>query len=115
MFQWIRLDGDGMVAPFIATVWDRSAKGETRPQGSGAPVVNEGLVLCALYKLLDEAPYHHIIPIIPKLREFIQWFEHAELSEYYSRIGARVEEVDHKGKEYQMIHKSHAFYCMWYI
>jgi len=97
------------------TMVEGSTSGEVRPQDSSAPMVNEGFVLCALCKLLDAAPYHQIIPIIPKLREFVQWFEHAELPEYHHRIEARIEDVDHKRQEYQMFHTFHAFNCMWYI
>jgi len=53
------------------TMTEAPTRGEARPQASGARWVNEGFVLCALCKLLDASPYHRIIPIIPKLREFI--------------------------------------------
>ena len=97
------------------TMTEAPTRGEARSQDSSAPIVNEGFVLCALCKLLDAAPYHQIIPIIPKLREFIQWFEHAELSEYYSRIETRIEDVGHRRQESQMFHKFRTFHCMWYI
>jgi hypothetical protein len=55
--------------------------------------VNEEFVFRALWKLLDAAPYSRIIPIIPKLREFIQWFDDTELAKYRSMISTRVDEA----------------------
>ena len=57
------------------------------------PAVNERFVLRALCKLLDTAPYYRVIPIISKLREFVQWFDETELTEYRSAISARIEEA----------------------
>jgi len=41
----------------------------------GGLTVNEEFVLRALCKLLNAAPPYQLIPIIPKLCEFVQWFE----------------------------------------
>ena len=74
-----------------------------------APRVNEEFVLRALCKLLDAAPYCHIIPIIPKLREFVHWFDDSDFPEYCNMISARVEKALHRHKEF------YKFHCTWYI
>ena len=60
------------------------------------PIVNEEFVLRALCELLDAAPHHQVIPIIPKLREFVHWFGGTALSEYRTMIFARIEESAHR-------------------
>ena len=91
---------------------------EARSQGMSAPALTEEFVLRALFKLLDAAPYYYIIPIIAKLREFVQWFDSDDLFAYRCMISARVEEAASRHKESQMLrkfHKFHKFHCMWYI
>jgi hypothetical protein len=80
-----------------------------RSRNSGAPAVNEEFVLRALCRLLDAAPYYQIIPIIPKLHEFLQWFDDTELSEYRSMISSRVREAVGSS------HRFHKFHCTWFI
>jgi len=77
--------------------------------------VNEEFVFRALCKLLDAAPHYRIIPIIPKLREFIQWFDGSELPEYRSIISTRVNEAVRRHKEFQIFHKFRKFHCSWDI
>ena len=79
------------------------------------PSLTEEFVLRALFKLLNAAPDYQIIPIIAKLREFVQWFDSDDLLEYCCMISARVEEVVCRHEEFQMLHKFHKFYCMWYM
>ena len=67
-----------------------SRLGKAQLQNWIGPAVNEEFVFKALSKLLDAAPYYLIIPIIPKLREFMQWFDDTEFPEYRSMISAQV-------------------------
>ena len=67
-----------------------SSQGKSQLQNRTGPTVNEEFVFRALSKLLDAAPYYLIIPIIPKLREFMQWFDDTEFPEYRSMISAQV-------------------------
>jgi len=92
-----------------------STQGRAQSQDSDAPMITEEFVLRALSKLLDAAPYYQIIPIIPKLREFIDWFGGSALSEYRSMISVRIEEVDRRHQEFHQSHRFHSFHCMWYI
>jgi len=77
--------------------------------------VNEEFVLSALCKLLDAAPYYQIIPIIPKLREFIQWFHDTDLPEYRLMISSRVKEAVRRHEEIEAFHRFDKFHCMLYI
>jgi hypothetical protein len=81
----------------------------------GVTAVDEEFVLRALCKLLDAAPYYQIIPIIPKLCEFIQWFDDTDLAEYRHLISSRVKEVVRRNEESRVLHKFDKFHCMWYI
>jgi len=79
-----------------------------------APRVNEEFVLSALCKLLDAAPYYQIIPVIPKLCEFIQWFDDNDLHEYRLMISSRVNEAVRR-HELEVFHRFDKFHCMLYI
>jgi hypothetical protein len=92
-----------------------SIQGKAQLQILTGLVVNEEFVFGALCKLLDAAPYYWIIPIIPKLREFMQWFDDTELPEYHSMISIRVNEAVRRYEELQMLHRFHKFHCIWYI
>jgi len=95
-----------------------SRKSEGTGQGNAqlwnlsGPTVNDEFVLRALCKLLDAAPYSEIVPIIPKLREFVHWFDDTDLPEYCNMISAHIEEVVRRHQEFQMFHK---FHCKWCI
>jgi len=80
-----------------------------------APEVNEEIVLSALCKLLDAAPYYQIIPIIPKLREFIQWLDDTDLPEYRLMISSRIKEAVRRQEEIEAFHRFDKFHCMLYI
>ena len=91
---------------------------EARSQGVSVPALTEEFILRALFKLLDAAPYYQIIPIIAKLREFVQWFDSDDLLEYRCMISARVEEAVSRHEQSQMLrefHRFHKFHCMWYM
>jgi len=81
-------------------------KGKVKSRNLGGPVVNEEFVLRALCKLLDAAPSYQLIPIIPKLCEFLQWFDDPGFPEYRRTIATRIREA-------VRIHEK--FHCMWYI
>jgi len=81
----------------------------------GGPTVNEEFVLRALCKLLDAATPYQLIPVIPKLCEFVQWFDDTELPEYRGMISTRIREAIRIREEFQKVHCFHKFNCMWYI
>jgi len=86
-----------------------SGQGKAQSQNLSGPAVNEEFVLRALCKLLEVAPNYQIIPITPKLREFVQWFDDNELATYRCVISKRMEEAA------RMLHRFDKFHCMWYI
>jgi len=90
------------------------AKVAVQSRGSTATVITEEFVLQALCKLLEAAPYHQILPIVPKLCEFVQWFDDIGFSDNRVRISARMEEAVRKHEEFQMLHRFRKFHCMWY-
>jgi hypothetical protein len=92
-----------------------SGRGKAQSQELSELMVNEEFVLGALCKLLDAAPYYRITPIIPKLCEFVQWFDNVEPYECRSMISTRIEEAVRRQQEFQEFHKFHKFHCMWYI
>jgi len=77
--------------------------------------VNEEFVFGALCKLLDAAPYYRIIPIIPTLREFVQWFDEPGLLEYRSMISTRISEAVRRHQEFRIHHRFHKFHFTWYM
>jgi len=77
--------------------------------------LNEEFVFRALCKLLDAAPYYRIIHIIPKLREFIQWFDGNDFPEYRSMVSTWVNETVHRHEEFQVLHRFRKFHCTWDI
>jgi len=81
----------------------------------GGPTVNEEFVLRVLCKLLDAAPPYQLIPIIPKLCEFVQWFDDTDLPEYRGVISTRIREAIRMHEEFQKVHRFHKFHCMWNI
>jgi len=85
-----------------------SARRRAQPQDLGVPVVNEEFVLRALCKLVDAAPYHQIIPVMHKLREFVQWFDGNERLESRRMVFAQIEEVVRRHQKF------HKFHCMWF-
>ena len=75
--------------------------------------LDEQFVLEALCRLLEAAPHYSIIPNIPKLREFVQWFGDPEHVEWQSMISARVEEAFHRHQECRTLYEFQKFHCMW--
>jgi hypothetical protein len=91
------------------------AQGPAQLLDRTALMVNEELALQALCKLLESAWSSQIIPIIPKLREFIHWFDDNDLPDYCHTISAHINEAVRRHQEFQMVHKFDKFHCMWYI
>ena len=91
-----------------------SRQGKAQLQKLSGLAVNEEFVFRALCRLLDAAPYQVIIPIIHKLREFMQWFDATELPEYRSTISNRVNEATRRHEESQILHRFRNFNCVWY-
>ena len=89
-------------------------EGATSGNLSG-PTVNEEFVLRALCKLLDAVPAYQLIPITPKLGEFVQWFDESELPEYRRMISTRITEAIRMHEEFQKLHCFDKFHCMWDI
>ena len=75
--------------------------------------LDEQFVLEALCRLLEAAPHYSIIPNIPKLHEFAQWFGDPEHFKHQSMISARVEEASHRHQECRTLYKFQIFHCMW--
>ena len=92
-----------------------SKQGKAQSRNLRGRAVDEEFVLRALCKLLDAAPYYQIIPIIPKLHEFVQWFDDTELPEYRCMISTRVKEALRRHEEIQRLHRFRRFHCMLYI
>ena len=123
--EWTDSEFSGL--DWMALAWSLhlSRQSERRTEGSrhgnpipwylSGPTVNEEFVLRALCKLLDVAPSHQLIPIIPKLVEFVQWFGDSELLEYRAMISTRIREVIRMHEEFRKVHCFDKFYCMWYM
>jgi len=94
---------------------DRSVQGAANLRNLNVPAVSEEFVLRALCMLLDAAPSYQLIPIIPKLCEFVQWFDDAELPEYRRMISTRIKEAIRMHQELQKLHQFHQFHCTWDI
>jgi hypothetical protein len=77
--------------------------------------VSEEFVLRALSKLLDAAPSYQLTPVIPKLCEFVQWFDDTDLPEYRHMISTQIREAVRIHDEFQRLHRFHKLHCMWYI
>ncbi len=90
---------------------DSSPQGEIKSQNLSGLTVDEKFVLGALCMLLDAVPYYQIIPITPKLLEFVQWFDDIELFEYRLMISTHVERAIREHEDPQMLHKFHKFHC----
>jgi hypothetical protein len=94
---------------------DGSEQGKANSRNLSGPAISEEFVLRALCKLLDAAPPYQLIPIIPKICEFVQWFDDTELPEYRRMISTRTREATRIHQEFQKHHRFHKFYCVWYI
>ena len=71
--------------------------------------LSEQFVLRVLCRLLDAAPYYSIIPNIPRLREFVEFFDDSEHFGYKSAISVRI--LGALGE----CNKFKRFHCTWPI
>ena len=111
--DWMAMAWSLHISQRCGTVLETSAPILAQSQDSDRPTVNEEFILQALCKLLDAAPYYRIVPIMPELYEFVQWFDDGDLSKYRSMIFAHIEEAVRKDEGFQMVHKFDKFQCMW--
>ena len=88
------------------------AQREVQLTGLIEPPVNERFVLRVLCRLVDAAPSYSILPIIPKLREFVEWFNDTKLLKYQSMVSASIERAE---QEYERSYTFQKVNCMWYI
>ena len=94
---------------------ESSGQKEAKSGNLSGPTVNEEFVLRALCKLLDAAPAYQLIPIIPELGEFVQWFDDSELPEYRRMISTRISNAIRMHEEFQTLYCFDKFHCTWYI
>jgi hypothetical protein len=123
--EWTDSQFSGLDWMMMAWSLHLSQQSGRKTEGSGqgnatsrilrGPAVNEEFVLRALCKLLDAAPPYQLTPIIPKLCEFVQWFDGTELPEYHRMISTRIREAARMHEEFQGLHCFHKFQCTWYI
>jgi hypothetical protein len=92
-----------------------SGQGTAKSWNLSGPTVNEEFVFRALCKLLDAAPPYQLIPIIPKLCEFSQWFDDTEFPENRRIISTQIKEAVRMHEEFQRLYWFHKSHCMWYI
>ena len=83
-----------------------------QPPDIREPPENEEFVLQVLCMLLDAAPYHSILPIIPKLHEFVKWFDDARLLDYQHMVSASIEGAQ---SECERSYKFRKVDCMLYL
>ena len=83
-----------------------------KPPGLGDALVNEEFALQVLSRLINAAPCYSIYPIIPKLHEFVAWFDDANLLDYQSMVSASIEGAE---QEFERCYKSQKFHCAWYL
>jgi hypothetical protein len=94
---------------------ENSGQSKAKRRDLSWPTINEEFVLRALCKLLEATPPYQLTPIIPKLCEFVQWFDDIELPEYRRMISTRIGEAVRIHEEFQKLHCFHKSHCMWYI
>ena len=110
--DWMALAWSRLLAQQSSTTTTVLAQMAAQPPGLGEPPENERFVLQVLCKLLDVAPYYSILPIIPKLREFVGWFDGAKLRKYQRMVSARIEGAE---QECERSYKFQKVNCVWYL
>ena len=88
------------------------AQRAAQPPDLREPPENEEFVLQVLCKLLDAAPYYSVLPIVPKLHEFVEWFDDATLLGYQRMVSARIEGAE---QECERSYRFQKVNCMWYL
>jgi len=113
--DWMAMAWSLHLSPQPGGKSEGSGQGKLKLQNLSGPAVSEEFVLRALCKLLDAVPPFQLIPIIPKICEFSQWFDDTGFPEYRRTISARIREAVRMHQEFQNLHRFHKFHCMWYI
>ena len=88
------------------------AQRAAQPPDLREPPENEEFVLQVLCKLLDAAPYYSILPTIPKLHEFVEWFDDPKLLDYQHLVSAHIEGAEQECERSYMFQKVN---CVWYL
>ena len=88
------------------------AQRAVQPPDIREPLENEEFVLRVLCRLLDTAPYYSILPIIPRIHEFVEWFDDAKLPNYQSMVFASMERAN---QECSRSYKFQKVNCTWYL
>ena len=86
------------------------AQRAAQPPSLREPPEDEEFVLQVLCRLLDAAPYYSILPIIPKLRELVEWLDDPRLVDYKSMVFAKMEGAE---QECERSYKFQKVNCMW--
>ena len=110
--DWMAMAWSLRLAQQSSTTTTVLAQRAAQPPDLRESPVNEEFVLKVLCRLLGAAPYYSILPIIPKLREFVEWFDDPKLIDYQSMVSARIEGAE---KEYERPCKFQKVNCMWYL
>ena len=91
-----------------------AAQEKKHPPSDEEHWLNEQFVLQVLCRLLEAAQYHSIIPVIPRLREFLGWFDESEHFSYKSEISVKIEEAV-RDQEWKMLYNFEKLHCTWSI
>ena len=110
--DWMAMAWSLLLSQRSGTTTTVLAQRAAQPPGLREPPENEEFVLRVLCRLLDAAPYYSILPIIPKLREFVEWFDDAKLLDYQSMVSAHIEGAE---QECERSYKFQKVNCMWYL
>ena len=106
--DWMAMAWSLSLSQQSGTTTTVSAQRAAQAPGLGEPLVNGEFVLQVLCRLLDVAPYYSILPITPKLHEFIGWFDDIKFLDYHGRVIASIEGAE---REYERCKKFEKFLC----
>ena len=110
--DWMALAWSLHLSQQSSTMTAILAQRAAQPPGLREPPEDKEFVLRVLCRLLDAAPYYSILPIIPKLHEFVEWFDDAKLLNYQSMVSAHIEGAE---EEYERYYKFQKVNCTWYL
>ena len=110
--DWMALAWSLRLSQQSSTTTTVLAQRAAQPPGLREPPEDKEFVLQVLCRLLDAAPYYSVIPIIPKLCEFVEWFDDASLVGYQSMVSASIERAE---QECERSYKFQKVSCMWYL
>ena len=107
--DWMAMAWSLCLSQQSGTTTTVSAQRAVQPQGFGEPLINEEFVLQVLCRLLDVAPSYSILPITPKLYEFVGWFDNTKFLDYQGRVIASIEGAE---QEYERCKHFDKFLCV---